>query len=607
MVHYHYTSAPHAGRQDLRNLKRMFPYIWDYRGRVLLALLSLILAKVAVVGVPLVLKEIVDALDTAGGAVVALPIVLFLAYGALRLCSSLFNEMRDAIFARVRYHAMRSLSKQVLTHLHELSLRYHLERRTGNITRDLERGTLSISNILNYLVFNILPTAAEFVLVAIILLGQYEWHFALVTFVTVAVYIAFTLAVTEWRMHFRHTMNKLDSEASGQAVDSLLNYETVKYFNNETLELKRYDNTLAQWEEAAVKSQTSMALLNFGQGGIIAIGLTLMMVYAGNGVVTGTMTLGDLVLVNTLMLQLFMPLNFLGIIYRMLKHTLADMDLVLKLLDRQVEVEDKPGAKPLTITQPTVRFERVSFAYQADRPILQDVSFEIPAGQKVAVVGPSGAGKSTLARLLFRFYDVNLGRILIDNQSIAEVTQESLRRAIGIVPQDTVLFNESIYYNIHYAHPGASEEEVFHAARLAHIHEFIQSLPQGYDTVVGERGLKLSGGEKQRIAIARVILKNPPILIFDEATSSLDSRSEQAILQALDEVAERHTTLAIAHRLSTIIDADTILVMEQGRIVEQGDHHTLLQRQGLYAQMWALQQEEKRVESQTMETLATPA
>jgi ABC-type transport system involved in Fe-S cluster assembly fused permease/ATPase subunit len=605
MIHYHYTSAPHAGRQDLRNLKRMFPYIWEYRGRVLLALVSLILAKVATVGVPLVLKEIVDALDTAEGVVVALPIILFLGYGALRLSSSMFNEMRDAIFARVRYHAMRNLSKQVMTHLHELSLRYHLERRTGNISRDLERGTLSISNILNYLVFNILPTAAEFILVAIILLGKYEWHFALVTFATVAVYIAFTLAVTEWRMHFRHTMNKLDSEANGQAVDSLLNYETVKYFNNEAFELKRYDNTLEQWEEAAVKSQTSMSLLNFGQGGIIAIGLTLIMIYAGNGVVAGTMSLGDLVLVNTLMLQLFMPLNFLGIIYRMLKYTLADMDLVLKLLDRKVEVEDKPNAKPLIIHQPTVRFDNVSFAYQADRPILHEVSFEIPAGHKVAVVGPSGAGKSTLARLLFRFYDVNQGRILIDDQPIADVTQESLRRAIGIVPQDTVLFNESIYYNIQYANPVATEDEVIHAARLAHIHEFIESLPQGYETVVGERGLKLSGGEKQRMAIARVILKNPPILIFDEATSSLDSRSEQAILQELEAVAEKHTTLVIAHRLSTIIDADTILVMEQGRIIEQGDHHDLLVREGLYAQMWALQQEEKRVEAENLEGLAS--
>ena len=605
MVHYHYTSAPHTERQDLRNLKRMFPYIWEYRGRVLLALVSLILAKVATVGVPLVLKEIVDTLDSAEGMVVTLPIVLFLAYGVLRLSSSLFNEMRDAIFARVRYHAMRNLSKKVMTHLHELSLRYHLERRTGNISRDLERGNLSISSILNYLVFNILPTAAEFLLVAIILLGQYEWHFALVTFATVAVYITFTLAVTEWRMHFRHTMNKLDSEANGQAVDGLLNYETVKYFNNEAYELKRYDNTLAQWEEAAVKSQTSMSLLNFGQGGIIAIGLLLIMLYAGHGEIAGTMSLGDLVLVNTLMLQLFMPLTFLGVIYRMLKYTLADMDLVLKLLDRKIEVEDKPNAPALTIGQPTVRFENVSFAYQPDRPILHDVSFEIPAGQKVAVVGPSGAGKSTLARLLFRFYDVNQGRILIDNQSIAEVTQESLRHAIGIVPQDTVLFNESIYYNIHYAHPAASKEEVIHAARMAHIHEFIESLPQGYDTVVGERGLKLSGGEKQRIAIARVILKNPPILIFDEATSSLDSRSEQAILQALEEVAEQHTTLAIAHRLSTIIDANNILVMEQGRIVEQGNHHELLECQGLYAQMWALQPEEKRVETETLESLAS--
>ena len=607
MVHYHYTSAPHAGRQDLRNLKRVFPYIWEYRGRVLLALVTLILAKVAIVGIPLVLKEIVDALDTAQGAVIVLPVMLFLIYGALRLGSSLFNELRDAIFARVRFHAMRRLSSQVLTHLHELSLRYHLERRTGNITRDLERGTLSVSSILNYLVFNIVPTAAEFVLVAIILLGQYEWHFALVTFATVAVYIGFTLAVTEWRMHFRHTMNKLDSEANGQAVDSLLNYETVKYFNNEAYELKRYDNTLLQWEEAAVKSHTSMALLNFGQGVIIAVGLTLIMIYAGKGVVAGSMSLGDLVLVNTLMLQLFMPLNFLGIIYRMLKHTLADMDLVLKLLDRQVEVEDNPAAVPLVIREPTVRFEHVSFAYQEDRPILHDVSFEIPAGQKVAVVGPSGAGKSTLSRLLFRFYDVGAGRILIDNQSVAEVTQESLRRAIGIVPQDTVLFNESIYYNIQYAQPEASQEDVHNAARMAHIHEFIESLPQGYDTMVGERGLKLSGGEKQRIAIARVILKNPPILIFDEATSSLDSRSEQAILQALKEVAEKNTTLVIAHRLSTIIDANTILVMEQGRIVEQGDHHALLERGGLYAQMWALQQEEKRVESQTLETVASPA
>lgn len=605
MAHFRYTDAPHANRQDLRNLKRMIPYLWEYRGRVILALLTLVLAKIATVGVPLILREIVDALDTAQGKLLALPIVLFLAYGALRLSSSLFNEMRDAIFARVRYRAMRRLSNEVLEHLHKLSLRYHLERRTGNITRDLERGTLSISSILNYLVFNIIPTAAEFLLVAIILLGQYEWQFTAVTFITVFIYIGFTLAVSEWRMHYRHTMNKLDSQASGQAVDSLLNYETVKYFNNEAFEHKRYDTTMDDWEDAAVKSQTSMSLLNFGQGAIIAIGLTLIMLYAGKGVMAGTMTLGDLVLVNTLMLQLFMPLNFLGIIYRMLKHTLADMDLVWKLLDRNIEVEDIPDAKSLVIQHPTVRFEHVDFAYQPDRPILRDVSFEIPAGHKIAVVGPSGAGKSTLARLLFRFYDVNAGHILVDDQDIATVTQDSLRQAIGIVPQDTVLFNESIYYNIQYARPMASKTEIERAAKLAYIHDFIESLPQGYETVVGERGLKLSGGEKQRVAIARVILKNPPLLIFDEATSSLDSRSEQAILHALEEVAQQHTTLVIAHRLSTIIDADQILVMENGSIIEQGTHQTLLDADRVYAQMWSLQQEERAVENRMMEVVPT--
>jgi len=437
-----YTDAPHKNRQDLRNLRRMLPYLWDYRGRVLAALISLVLAKLATVGIPVLLKEIVDTLDTEQGQALVLPIVLFLAYGALRLGSSFFNEMRDAVFARVRYGAMRKLSHQVLQHLHRLSLRFHLERRTGSITRDLERGAQSISSIMNYMVFNILPTVAEFLLVAVILLSQYEPRFTIVTFLTVAVYIVYTMLVSEWRMHFRHRMNALDSQANGQAVDSLLNYETVKYFNNEQFELRRYHETLDEWEKAAVKSQTSMSLLNFGQGAIIAVGLTFIMIYAGHGVVKGEMSLGDLVLVNTLMLQMFMPLSFLGIIYRMLKHTLADMDLVLKLLDRDREIHDAPDAGPLRISRGEVQFEHVSFAYNPDRPILNDVTFTIRPGQKVAVIGPSGAGKSTLARLLFRFYDVSAGRILIDGQDIREVTQASLRASIGIVPQDTVLFNE---------------------------------------------------------------------------------------------------------------------------------------------------------------------
>lgn len=592
MSQFRYTAAPHSDRQDLRNLHRIFPYIWEYRGRVLLALLFLVFSKAALVGVPLLLKEIIDHLDSPAGIQVLLPLSLLLIYGALRLASSLFNEARDAVFARVRYRAMRRLSNQVLQHLHQLSLRYHLERKTGNVIRDLERGTNSISQILNYMVFNIIPTFAEFSLVAVILLGRYDAKFTLITFSTVAIYILFTLLITEWRMHFRHQMNALDSSANGQAVDSLINYETVKYFNNEKFELGRYDKTLTEWEMAAVKSQTSMSLLNFGQGSIIAVGLTVIMVFASQGVVDGRMTLGDLVLINTMMLQLFMPLNFLGIIYRMLKHTLADMDRVFKLLDLEYEIEDQENAKPLQHSQGAIRFEHVSFAYQVERPILQDVSFTVQPGQKLAIVGPSGAGKSTIARLLFRFYDVSQGAIYYDDQNISAVTQHSLRQLIGIVPQDTVLFNESIEYNIRYARPAASHEEVIRATQLANIHDFILSLPKGYDTVVGERGLKLSGGEKQRIAIARVILKGAPVLIFDEATSSLDSRSERTILEALTKVAVNHTTLVIAHRLSTIIDADQILVLDEGRIIEQGNHQQLLAEDGLYAKMWALQQQD---------------
>lgn len=596
MAHYvQARSRPHSDRRDWYNLRRMIPFLRVYRGRALFALVCLVLAKLANVGIPLVLKQIVDVMDAAGRAVLVLPVALLLGYGALRLASSLFNELRDVVFARVRFHAMRRLSTRVLHHLHQLSLRFHLERRTGAISRDLERGTRSVSAILNYLVFSILPMLVEFSLVAVVLLTQYDPVFTLVTFATVAVYIGFTFLVTEWRMDHRHAMNRLESEANGQALDSLINYETVKYFGNEGLELERFDRTLGEWEGTAVKSQTSMSLLNFGQGAIIAVGVTLIMLFAAHGVVEGEMSLGDLVLVNAFLLQLFIPLNFLGMVYRQIKYSLADMDLIFKLLDREPEIRDRDGARPLQLQRGAVRFEQVDFAYQPDRPILHQVDFAIGPGEKVAVVGHSGAGKSTLSRLLFRFYDVTGGRVLIDGQDVRDVTQESLRRVIGIVPQDTVLFNDTIYYNILYGRPDAAREEVEQAAAMAHIRDFIESLPQGWDTLVGERGLKLSGGEKQRVAIARAILKRPRILVFDEATSSLDSHTEQAILETLGEVAENHTTLVIAHRLSTVVDAHRILVMEQGRIVEQGSHRQLLQRRGVYQAMWRLQQQERQV------------
>ncbi len=591
--HSKYTTVPHKNRQDYNNLKQMLPYIWEFKGRVILALLSLVLAKLATVGIPLLLKNIVDILDQPANSVIILPVSLLLMYGALRLASTLFNELRDAVFARVRYRAMRRLSNKVLTHLHKLSLRFHLDRKTGNITRDLERGTSSISSILNYLVFNIIPTIAEFTLVAFILLGQYDIKFAFATFATVFIYIAFTFAVTNWRMHFRHSMNALDSEANGQAIDGLLNYETVKYFNNEKFEINRYDSTLGNWETSAVKSQTSMSMLNFGQGAIIAVGVTFIMLFASMGVVDGSMTLGDLVLVNAMMLQLFIPLSFLGIIYRMLKYSLADMDLVLKLLNTDTEIMNKTDASDIKITDAKIEFKNVNFSYQSDREILHDINFTVLPGEKLAIVGPSGSGKSTLVRLLFRFYDVNSGSILIDNQDIRDVTQESIRSVIGIVPQDTVLFNDTIFYNIQYAKTDATNEEIINAAKMANIHDFISNLPKGYATVVGERGLKLSGGEKQRIAIARVILKNPRILVFDEATSSLDSMSEKTILKSLASVAESHTTLVIAHRLSTIVDANRILVMKEGVIIEAGNHEELLKEQGVYSEMWALQKEQQ--------------
>lgn len=586
------TERVHGDRRDWQNLRSMLPYLWEFRGRAALALVCLVLAKLANVGVPLILKQIVDAFEGRQGQILVLPLSLLLAYGALKLGAALFNELRDVVFARVRYRAMRRLSTRVLGHLHALSLRYHLERRSGAISRDLERGTRSVATILNYMVFSVLPVLVELSLVAIILLGRYAPVFALVTFGTVAVYAAFTFAITEWRMDYRHDMNRLDSQANAQAIDSLMNYETVKYFGNEEMELTRYDATLAQWEEMAVESQTSMSILNFGQGAIIALGVTLLMVFAARGVAEGELSIGDLVLVNALLLQLFIPLNFLGIVYRQIKYAIADMDLVFKLLERRPEVADLPGARPIALGAGAIRFEHVDFHYQPERPILRGLDFSIEPGQKLAVVGHSGAGKSTLARLLFRFYEVTGGRILVDGQDIRILTQKSLRAAIGVVPQDTVLFNESIYYNLLYGRPGASRAEVLRAAEMAHIRDFVEGLPSGWDTLVGERGLKLSGGEKQRVAIARAILKRPRILLFDEATSSLDSQTEQAIQQTLAEVSADHTTLVIAHRLSTVVDADQILVLDQGRIREQGTHRQLLATGGQYAALWELQKRE---------------
>ena len=588
----HATESIHRDRHDGRNLRAMLPYLWEFRGRAVLALIALVLAKLANVGVPLVFKEIVDAFDGQDQQLFILPLSLLLIYGGLKLASSLFNELRDVIFARVRFRAMRRLSTRVLTHLHRLSLRYHLERQSGAISRDLERGTRSVSTILNYLVFSVIPVLVEFGLVALVLLTRYEIVFTVIIFSTVLVYMAFTFAITEWRMDYRRQMNVLDSRANTQAFDSLLNYETVKYFGNEPMELDRYDATLAEWEDYAVKSQSSMSLLNFGQGSIIAVGITLIMLFAAQGVVAGQMSVGDLVLVQAFMVQLFIPLGFLGIVYRQIKYALADMDLVFKLLSRTPEIEDAPQAPPLQLSSGKIAFEQVRFDYQPERPILHGIDFSIEGGEKVAVVGHSGAGKSTLARLLFRFYEVNGGRILIDGQDLRHVSQHSLRAAIGIVPQDTVLFNDSILYNIAYGQPDAGRAEIERAAHLAHILDFIESLPQGWETVVGERGLKLSGGEKQRVAIARAMLKNPRILVFDEATSSLDSKTEQAIQHTLAEVARNHTTLVIAHRLSTVVDADRILVMEAGRVIEQGSHRALLEAGGHYATMWELQQRE---------------
>src|SRR3989338_3023913 len=594
----HYGQPP-TERNDWKTIRSLLPYLWEFKGRVFLALGFLLLAKVANVSVPLVLKGIVDALSEPQQLLI-LPVALFAAYGLLRLGNSLFGELRDAVFVKVTQRSIRRVALKVFEHLHALSLRFHLDRQTGGMSRDIERGAAGIRFLLNFMLFNILPTLLEIGFVAGILFIKYDPWFGIITLATLVVYVIFTLWVTEWRMIFRRTMNEMDSKANTRAIDSLINYETVKYFGNEGYEARRYDETLTAWEKAAVRNQTSLSLLNAGQCAIIAVGVTILMLLAGRGVMNQTMTLGDLVLVNAFLIQLYMPLHFLGFVYREIRHSLADMERMFGLLDRNTEVEDKPGAPNLVVRTGHIRFEHASFHYDANRKILHDVDFEIPAGHKVAVVGSSGAGKSTLARLLFRFYDVSGGRILIDGQDIREVSQLSLRKAIGIVPQDTVLFNDSIYYNILYGRPDASREEVIAAAKAAHIHDFVESLPEKYDAVVGERGLKLSGGEKQRVAIARTLLKNPPILVFDEATSALDSKTERAIQAELFEIATNHTTLVIAHRLSTIMDADQIIVMDHGRIVERGSHRELLARDGTYAHLWNLQLQEQEEEEQRL-------
>ena len=570
------------------------PYLKDHWIRAVVSIILLLSVKGATVTIPLVLKEIVDYLDTGDVALVAIPLGMLLAYGGLRAATTVFKELQTVVFARVRYGLSRSISAALLRHLHALSLRYHLERKTGSLTRDIDRGTNSISNLLNYLVFNIFPTIVEVLMVTSILLANYSMGFALIILVSFIVYVIFTLVVTRWRMKFRSAMNNKDSVASSFAIDSLLNFETVKHFGNERFEIDRYTRTLKEYEDASIKSQASMSFLNGGQGLIIAAGVTAVMLLAASEVASGLMSIGDLVAVNAFLLQMFMPLGFLGMIYTIVKNSAADMERMFVILNTEPEIKDRPGATRLNVEPNTadVRFDLVSFHYEAERPILHDVSFEIPAGKKVAIVGPSGSGKSTLARLLYRFYDVSSGRITINGQDIRDVEQESLRDAIGIVPQDTVLFNDTLRYNIKYGRLDATDDEIERAAEMAYLKDFIASLPDGWDTVVGERGLKLSGGEKQRVAIARAILKNPEILIFDEATSSLDSGSENAILKAMREVSSARTTLTIAHRLSTIVDSDQIVVLEFGRVVERGTHRELLELNGHYSKLWSLQQAE---------------
>ncbi|RMA60539.1 ATP-binding cassette subfamily B protein [Acidovorax sp. 100] len=589
-------ASPAPVQSDWVTLHRLLPYLWQYKWRVIAAIVFMVGAKFANVGVPILLKTLVDAMSLKPGdpaALLVVPVGLLVAYGALRLSTSFFTELRELVFAKATQGAARSIALQTFEHLHALSLRFHLERQTGGMTRDIERGVRGIESLISFTLFNVVATLVEVVLVLSVLAIKFDAWFAWITLAALALYILFTVLVTEWRTQFRREANEFDSAAHSKAVDSLLNYETVKYFNNEGFEARRYDESLERLRRARLKSQTTLSLLNTGQQLIIAVGLVAMLWRATQGVVDGRMTLGDLVMVNAFMIQLYIPLNFLGVIYREIKQSLTDLDKMFTLMDKEREVADAPGAQPLAgLDQPTVRFEDVVFAYDAKggRTILQGISFEIPAGKTVAVVGPSGSGKSTLARLLFRFYDIQQGRITIAGQEIRSVKQASVRQAIGIVPQDTVLFNDTVAYNIAYGRPGATQDEIESAARAARIHDFIASTPKGYATMVGERGLKLSGGEKQRVAIARTLLKNPPILIFDEATSALDSANERAIQAELQGVAQNKTTLVIAHRLSTVVDAHEILVMDAGRIIERGTHAQLLALGGRYASMWSLQQ-----------------
>ena len=594
--HRSLTGRRRDGRFEWGALRTLLPYLWprgrsDTRLRVVVALGFLALAKLATVYVPLLYKDMVDLFSDPSDLPSVLPLALLLAYGGLRVMQIAFAELRDWVFARVAQGAIRDVALQTFRHLHRLALRFHLERQTGGLSRAIERGTKGIDFLLTFMLFNIIPTLLEITLVCGILWVLFDGRYALVTFVTIASYIAYTLTVTEWRLKYRRRMNETDQQANTRAIDSLINYETVKYFGNEDWEASRFDEALARYEHAAVSSKMSLAMLNIGQAAIIGIGLTLIMAMAGHGVISGEMTVGDFVLVNTYLIQLYMPLNFLGFVYREIKQSLTDMEAMFHLLDVNEEIADAEGARPLVEGAGEVRFERVDFAYDERRPILREVSFTVAPGRRLAIVGASGAGKSTVSRLLFRFYDVSGGRILIDGDDIREVTQTSLRAAIGVVPQDTVLFNDTVYYNIAYGRPQATPAEVEQAARLAQIHDFITRLPDGYQSMVGERGLKLSGGEKQRVAIARTILKQPRILVFDEATSALDSHTEREIQIALAEVSRGHTTLVIAHRLSTVVDADEIIVLDGGRIIERGTHDTLLAAAGAYRAMWQRQQD----------------